>query len=188
MCAQKPYLADLRDTVPENKYSFEILLDYVDGGYDTRAYQHAYWVYGESEELFIFMHDSVEIKSKDWYDAYTGKLEEGDVCAWVTFTDWYDNQEQVDFVQSNFGEYAYERGVFAPMFCIKSENLRKVFERTGIGNVMVYNKWTQQAMERGWAIAFRQAGLKLTWLDTLDWNRMHNNGYEHFKKSFPTRQ
>jgi len=154
---------------------------YTSGGYDTGAYKRAYELNKGIEDLFIFLQDSVEIKSPNWFPAIMIKLQEGDVCAWLTFTDWYDNQEQVDFVQKYFNEHRYEKGVFAPMF-------DKVYEKTGIKDVQVYNKWTQQAMERGWAVAFEQAGLRLVSLDIMNWERLRGDSYEHFRKSFPVRQ
>jgi len=186
----KEYLKEL-----DNKLSYLSIHNFVhivnytgNGGYDTGAYKYAYERYREQEDLFIFLQDSVEIKSPNWFPAIMIKLQEGDVCAWLTFTDWYDNQEQVDFVQKYFNEHRYEKGVFAPMFAIRTKDMDKVYEKTGIKDVQVYNKWTQQAMERGWAVAFEQAGLRLVSLDIMNWERLRGDSYEHFRKSFPVRQ
>jgi glycosyltransferase involved in cell wall biosynthesis len=181
------YLNQL-DDIDNRLYPFSLYVERVSSGYDTGAYKRAYEYNRSVEDLFIFLQDSVEIKSSNWFPAIMNKLQEGDVCAWLTFGDWYDNQEQVDFVQKYFNEYRYEKGVFAPMFAIRTRDMDKVYEKTGIKDVQVYNKWTQQAMERGWAVAFEQAGLKLVSLDTMNWERLRGDSYEHFKKSFPVRQ
>lgn len=163
-------------------------IGYVYGGYDTGAYLRAYEYNKESEDVFIFLQDSVEIKDSEWGSEFFSRLEDDNAVAWLRFTNRYDTPEQEQWTKDKLGESNYDFGVFAPIFAIKTKALDKLVKETNIMNCIPENKEQQMAMERGWAIALRQAGLRLYAIDWFDIDRLKNDDYRTFKKNFPERK
>lgn len=154
----------------ENKCKKEnILFDKLNySGYDFGAYKFAYEKYKDTEEFFIFQHDSVVINNIDSYQFLKNNSSNSSVCAWMSFHKnvcEFDNNSQREWCKSIFNTYDYDYGVYGPNFCIRTDMLSTLYSQ--INNAIVDNKIKQQGMERGWAILFKKNNIHLNYLEQM---------------------
>ena len=167
------------------KYDFEILTDVTPfAGYDTGAYIHAYKKY--DDDYFVFLQDSITMKSPDWLNAFKANRVPNLITSWVVFPLGFDNMEQVEWVESKVPDLRFRPrfGIFGPMFQIEKKTLEKLDEKYKLTNYIPTNKIIeQQGMERCWAYLAAHTNIELTAIDGLflDWN---NKKYinKHFQK------
>lgn len=130
-------------------------------GYDTGAYL---WAYREREaETYLFLHDSLMATQPGW----TAHFLTGDpVVALAAFPMAFDDEAQLDWLLTRFPAdqmRPVSQGIFGPIFAARREALLTL-ERRGFLNAIPSNKNEQQAMERGWAIAFASCGIPVKYL------------------------
>jgi hypothetical protein len=170
------------------KYPFTLLWDVTPyRGYDSGAYIFAFKKY--NSDYYIFLQDSMEIKSPDWLDVFKLNRELGVVNAWVTFKDSrWDSLEQRDWVINKlsipFLEPTY--GIFGPIFQISRIDLIKIDDKWNLERFIPFNKLIgQQGMERGWSYLLYNTELSLNSLDG-DYGDFENKKY--FNKKFKGRR
>jgi hypothetical protein len=178
----KEYLSNL-------KSKHEIIVDRTPySGYDTGAYIYAYNNY--IDENYLFLQDSIIIKEKSLIRDGLSILDNNTIVPLIIFDpkkNFYDNHVQMEWVNSKIGSHIYEYGIFGPMFFAKRITLDKI---KNINNAIPYDKNTQQAMERGWSVFFKQNGINIVPLERYE----HSNylfdidGYKYIKKFFPIRK
>lgn len=171
------------------KSRHEIILDNTPyNGYDTGAYIYAYNNY--VDENYLFLQDSIYIKDKYLIKDGLSILNEHTIVPLIVFNpinNFYDNQEQINWVQNKIGHHHYQIGIFGPMFFAKRASLDKI---KNLNNLIPHNKNIQQAMERGWSVVFEQNNLNILPLEKYQ----HSNhlfdidGYKYIKKFFPIRK
>lgn len=172
------YLEELK----ENKAYF---VEKITGGFDSGAYIWAYKNY--VDENYIFMHDSCEILSSDWVDAFIalGKP----VCAYASFTLGFDEAQQRTHLTNLGLHFDYiNRGIFGPIFFAKREALDALGDLTPF---IPLNKINQRGMERGWAALFANAGIDVGYLSYIPNNTINDENifFRTLKKySFTRRQ
>lgn len=167
------------------KFSFNIVeTPYC--GYDSGAYIYAYKKF--LDEQYIFLQDSIIIKNTDFIYNGLQKINDNTVVPIITFpSNIFDSEEQKDWLKQKFGTYHYKLGFFGPMFFVKRSTLDKI---QNINNYIPHNKMLQQAMERGWPIAFESININIEQLETKSFNAtyLHNDCYDYITKFFPVRK
>jgi hypothetical protein len=146
-------------------------------GFDTGAYIYA--IQNLKSDRFIFLHDSIRIKSMVFFDLIDEKLKTSNVVPILTFNgDWWDNQIQKDFSLKHFGTTTFDNGIYGPMFSISYLDSQKL-------NNLIYptDKLQQMAMERCWSIIFKNQNFTI---DSIEGNhndfKIDNDMYEYFTK------
>jgi hypothetical protein len=146
-------------------------------GFDTGAYIYA--IQNLKSDRFIFLHDSIRIKSVSFFNLIDEKLKTSNVVPIITFNgEWWDNQTQKDFSLKHFGTTIFDKGIFGPMFSISYLDSQKL-------NKLIYptDKLQQMAMERCWSIIFKNQNFTI---DSLEGNhndfKIDNDMYEYFTK------
>jgi hypothetical protein len=167
------------------KYSFNITTDVTPyAGYDTGAYIYAYKKY--KEEYFIFLQDSITIKSPEWLNAFKSYRKLNVITAWVLFPMCWDNMEQCHWVENKIKRLIFRpaTGVFGPMFQVARNTLKKIDKEYNLDNFIPTNKIVeQQGMERCWAYMAANCSVEVNSIDGffLDWtNKKYIN--KHFQK------
>jgi len=171
------YLKELKEVTG---YNFEIEIHQTSyKGYDTGAYIYA--INNIESDRYYFIHDSLRIKSKDFFNLIDNKLKPGVVVPLITFgKDRYDSIEQLEFCIKNFGSPYYKKGIFGPMFSILSEDVQKIDKK-----YLVYptNKTLQMGMERGWSLIFEKYNFDIDSLEgDYDFTKLISDRYVNFKK------
>jgi hypothetical protein len=162
-------------------------------GYDTGAYLWAYENF-QDEESFLFMHDSLVVKRpKVMYDFLEiSSYSNADCVAWLVFRqNDYENQEQVDHVKQFVDDPTIYPdpgfGIFGPIFYTERRALASLDPRF-FQYAIPKDKNQQEANERGWPAAFRQAGVKIGSLDGDFYaSRLVGDQYSAFRKFLPRR-
>lgn len=163
-------------------------------GYDTGAYL---WAYGQfrDEQEFLFMHDSITVKRPGiMHDmSFVASAGSAGCVPWLVFRqNDYENDEQITHVRQ-FAEdpTIYPNpgcGIFGPIFYARREAIERIdprFFETAIPS----NKNEQEAMERGWAVAFDRAGIKIRSLDDDFYaHLLVHDQYPSFRKYLPRRE
>jgi hypothetical protein len=154
-------------------------------GYDSGAYIFA--MKNIESDKYYFLHDSISIKNKDFFNDIDKKLEENTVVGFIHFkSNLFDNQEQIDFCINNLGVSDFDLGIFGPMFAINKNDVSKILDNL---NFYPTNKNEQMAMERGWSALFKSKNIKLEFLEGEHNNSVFNkDGYKYFDKKFPNRK
>lgn len=150
--------------------------------YDFGAYMYAAKLYPEVEN-FWFKHDSLYLKSSEFYDIIEKQLPRYDMIGWHFFAKWgssFDNEEQRQWLIDNFGSDDYEYGFYGPNLAIKRSTLN--FLGSTLKNVVVDNKIKQQAMERGWAIVAKNHNLEVLFLENFKGD-VKSDAYKYFIKA-----
>ena len=159
-------------------------------GYDTGAYLWAYNTMPEEDE-FLFCHDSMKVKRPGVMGDFRRINEEigGGCVPWLVFRqNGYQNQDQVDFVSKYLPTTDLPGfGIFGPIFYTARKPMSKVL--SFVGGAIPSNKNEQEAMERGWAIAFAMEKVPVKALDgDFHGPMVHNDMYPSFTKYLPQRQ
>jgi hypothetical protein len=158
-------------------------------GYDTGAYLYALQQFPKEDEFF-FCHDSMRVR-RPGVMADMARLAQraGAQCIpWLVFRqNGYENEEQVQFV-SRFCEDTTMPGfgIFGPIFYTTRLSLKRLPAK--LFETLPATKNQQEAMERGWAVAFAQTGMRVRALDGdfYDGSMTHNQ-YPSFIKYRPKR-
>lgn len=151
-------------------------------GYGVGAYILAYENYLADEYLFI--HDSMVFKKDP-----LPEMRKHDVCTWLRFPMGEQFQDVKGYLE---GDYVLlddlpEHGIFGPIFYAKRSALDKI-RSMGYFKRYPVSKQDLCSFERGMAIAFKRAGIKVGYLDEYDYERVDNRrDYEHFDKIRPHR-
>jgi hypothetical protein len=169
-----------------SKYSFDISTDVTSyAGYDTGAYIYAYKKYKE-EDYYIFLQDSITIKSPEWLNAFKNYRKLNVLTAWVLFPMCWDFMEQTQWVESKFKQIIFKptAGIFGPMFQVARNTLKKIDKEYNLDNFIPSRKVIeQQGMERCWSYLAAHCGIEVNSIDGyfLDWD---NKQYikKHFQK------
>jgi hypothetical protein len=166
-------------------YEFDITTDVTPyAGYDTGAYIYVSQKY--KEEYFIFLQDSITIKSPEWLNAFKACRRPNVLTAWVLFPMMWDNTEQIQWVESKFDTLFFKPvvGLFGPMFQIERNTLKKIDKKYNLNKFIPTRKIIeQQGMERCWSYLAANCGMEVTSIDGyfLDWdNKKYIN--KHFQK------
>ena len=168
-----------------SKYSFDITTDVTPyAGYDTGAYIYAYKKY--KEEYFIFLQDSITMKSPEWLNAFKEHRRLNVMTAWVLFPMCWDNNEQIQWVEDKFTRLLFKppTGIFGPMFQVARNTLKKIDKEYDLERFIPSRKIIeQQGMERCWAYLASHCNVEVNSIDGffLDWtNKKYIN--KHFQK------
>lgn len=168
-----------------SKYEFDITTDVTPyAGYDTGAYIYVSQNY--KEDYFIFLQDSITIKSPEWLNAFKEYRRPNVLTAWVLFPMMWDNFEQMEWVESKVEKLQIRPviGIFGPMFQIERNTLKKIDKKYNLNKFIPTRKIIeQQGMERCWAYIAMNSGVEVTSIDGffLDWdNKKYIN--KHFQK------
>jgi hypothetical protein len=169
-----------------SKYSFDITTDVTPyAGYDTGAYIYTYKKY-KDEDYYIFLQDSITIKSPEWLNAFKNYRKPNIITAWVLFPMCWDNIEQIHWVENKFKQLTSkpEVGIFGPMFQVARNTLKKIDKEYDLDKFIPSRKIIeQQGMERCWAYLASQCGIEVNSIDGffLDWsNKKYIN--KHFQR------
>lgn len=178
------YLKEIGD----REWPFKLAVDRTPfSGYDTGAYIHAYRT--READTYVFMQDSVLVKSAGWIHAFESRLTFNVGCVpWLVFPMQWDNQDQIDWIQAKYRTNQWPPfGIFGPIFCATKEALDMLDSRRYL-EVIPSNKIEQQAMERGWATAFELSGLSVRPIETsFDEKLLFDDCYTHLTKRFAIR-
>jgi hypothetical protein len=153
-------------------------------GFDTGAYIYA--IQNLKSDRFIFLQDSIRIKSVDFFNLIEEKLKISNVVTILTFDGgFWGSQNQIDFSLKHFGTSVFETGIFGPMFSISYIDSQKLNK-----NLLIYpeNKEQQNAMERCWCIIFKEQNFTIDCLEGshIDYT-INNDEYKYFTKIKPNR-
>jgi len=153
-------------------------------GFDSGAYIYA--INNFITDKFYFLQDSIRIKNKNFFLEIDKKLKTETVVPIITFqANFYANPEQVNFCIHNFETYNYSKGIFGPMFSILYDDAKKIDKKFLI---YPFDKNTQMAMERGWAIIFDKYNFNIEPLEgEKNDEKINNDSYNYFSKLFPYR-
>lgn len=153
-------------------------------GFDTGAYIYA--MQNFKSDRFIFLHDSIRIKTKEFFDVITEKLKSSNVVSLMTFDGgFWDDNNQINFSIEHFGSGTFKKGIFGPMFSISYSDSQLIDK-----NILIYpiNKYQQQAMERCWSVIFEKYNLTI---DSVEGEhndyKINNDLYQYFTKIKPAR-
>lgn len=160
-------------------------------GRDTGAYIYAYQSF-VNVHRFIFMHDSMQVKTKGWADAFVAaeRTKKGQASAWLFFPFFFDNPDQHKFVLDLYGKDSLvpDYGIFGPIFST-TRNVLKELEAKGYLDTYPDDKIQAQGFERGWMIGFNNLGFKVVNVEEALFNDsiMTNDGYTYLTKYRPGR-
>lgn len=171
------YAGPLRLSVDQTPYK----------GYDTGAYLYAFRKY--AADSYIFLQDSARPKELRWTEAFTSRLTHGVGCVpWLTFPLQWDGEGQIEFVRARYRtDRVPPLGVFGPMFAASRDSLVKL-DRLSLLDAIPANKVEQQAMERGWPLAFFLGGFGIRPIHTMFSERKLRAGeYGVLSKRLPKR-
>lgn len=168
-----------------SKYSFDITTDVTPyAGYDSGAYIYAYKKY--KEEYFIFLQDSITMKSPEWLNTFKNYRKLNVMTAWVLFPMCWDNMEQCQWVENKIKRVIFRpaTGIFGPMFQVARNTLKKIDKEYNLDNFIPTNKIVeQQGMERCWSYMAAHCSVEVNSIDGffLDWtNKKYIN--KHFQR------
>lgn len=159
-------------------------------GYSTGALLWAYWNF--PADNYLLAQDSIEAEEEDYLKEFKDRMQ-GDLgaVAWVSFNMFYDRPEQKAWM-----EYMYRlkdlnapQGIFGPIFYISRRSLDVLNEKQLLPHYPI-DKEQAQGMERAWAIALHNAGIRL---DVIfpNWDiayLMRTGELGVFRKTFENRQ
>jgi len=153
-------------------------------GYDSGAYIYA--MKNINSDKYYFIQDSISIKNKYFFDDIDKKLKDNTVVGFIYFdSNFYDNEEQINFCISKFGVKDFDLGIFGPMFAITKNDVNKIIQDL---NYFPSNKNEQCAMERCWSALFKSKNIQIEFLDEKHNNTLFGtNGYKYLNKEFPNR-
>lgn len=153
-------------------------------GYDSGAYIYA--MKNINSDKYYFIQDSISIKNKDFFNDIDKKLKDNTVVSFIYFdSNFYDNQEQINFCSSKFGAKDFDLGIFGPMFAITKNDVNKIIQNL---NYYPINKNEQCAMERCWPALFKSKNIQVEFLDdNHHMSKFETKGYKYFDKQFPNR-
>lgn len=179
------YSINFLENIDKSNYKFNINIYQTPyKGYDTGAYIYAIRNI-KNVDRFYFLQDSIVIKDIKIFDYIDSRLHKGTVVPLIGFKTLFDNQEQIDFCNVNFGSSFYKCGIFGPMFSILKSDIDLIDDK-----FLVYptSKNIQAAMERGWSILFNKYDLNIDPIYDYDYERINNNGYQLFDKKLVNRK
>ena len=129
--------------------------------FDTGAYIYAYQ--NINSDNYIFLHDSVTIKNKNFIKVVKEQLNENNVVSFSCFNFMgYGGNEWKDFFKNNTNEEKYEIGFFGPMFACKKSVLDKInFENL----ILPTNKNQQACFEGIWPTLFKKNNIEIICMD-----------------------
>lgn len=130
-------------------------------GYDTGAYLWAFRHH--PADNYLFMQDSLLVTAPDWLERFST---DSDVTALAAFPFAYDNAAQRNWLIHQFPSAQMKtptHGIFGPVFATSHAVLIEL-DQCGFLAAVPSDKNQQQAMERGWAIAFASRGIKVRFL------------------------
>lgn len=153
-------------------------------GYDSGAYIYA--MKNINSDKYYFIQDSISIKNKDFFDDIDKKLKDNTVVGFIYFdSNFYENQEQINFCTSKFGVKDFDLGIFGPMFAITKNDVNKILKDL---NYLPSNKNEQCAMERCWSALFKSKNIQVEFLDgNHNGTTFERNGYKYIDKKFANR-
>jgi glycosyltransferase involved in cell wall biosynthesis len=136
------------------------------GGYLSGAWNTAYENLLDARQ-YVFIHDSMRVVNPNFLPNFVSLFENNNLGAAAyaafQFPSW-DCQEQVDWL-SNYLDMSVHppHGIFGSCFLTSREVLRDL-DSKGLMGIIESNKVQCMAMERGWSIAFKQAGYDVKFL------------------------
>ena len=158
-------------------------------GFDTGAYVYA--INNLKSDRFIFLQDSIKIKTKEFFDVIDEKLKLTNIVCVMSFIGNYwgnypDSEILKQYCEENFGSIEYDVGIYGPMFSISYSD-SQLFNK----NELIYpiNKLQQMAMERCWPILFKKHNLSISAVEDCqaDDELLNTNGYKYIEKYRPYR-
>ena len=157
----------------------------INGGYDSGAYIYAYE--NIKSEYYIFLQDSIEITSSEFYEIALDSIQDSYFLALYVFTNPEGLGTCEEALFSYFSESDFNStkwGVFGPMFACSRDIMGKLYDSNLY--FIPKNKEEQMAMERGWGIMVRKLNIPLVFLDHYYVLLQNNSPY--LKKYFQDRQ
>lgn len=152
-----------------------------ESGYEHGALMKAYREFPDEQE-FMFLQDSLKMKSDHTLRDFMDGLNYFDVVAWHYFSQGgsgWDGDEQRQWLQQNFGDDQYGIGIYGSVFAIKRDSLRLL--EGEVAHIIVDNKMKSMGMERAWSILFRRHGMNVTYLEGYK-GPIGSEAYIHFIK------
>jgi hypothetical protein len=158
------------NTLPNNNdYVFNILVDVTPyKGYDSGAYIYAFKKY--VDDYYIFLQDSITIKSPEWFNYFKEKREEDSINPLLHFSMCWDNKEQREWVENKFNSRfnVPNVGIFGPIFQVSRKSLIKMDKLHNLSNFIPGHKVIgQQGMERGWAYLATNSNIMINNIDGI---------------------
>jgi hypothetical protein len=168
---------DYLDSLKDDPHVSEVM--HLGKVYAIGGYWYAYKE--RPDDWYLFLQDSMTVKDPDFLQAFQSR---GDVMAWLAFPFFYIYPEEKAFVTKLYGEIPDPKwGIFGPIFYAT----RGALDQIEWGPVT--NKLQHEAMERGFSVAFKKAGIAWSRLDIWEnWERMYEDDYQHFTKKLPNRR
>jgi hypothetical protein len=153
--------------------------------YDFGAYMKAVEL-NPGIENFWFKHDSLYLKSPEFYDVIEKLLPKYGMIGWHFFAKWgssFDNEEQRLWLIDKFGSDDYDYGFYGPNFAVKRSTLELL--KPELENLVIDDKLKQQAMERGWSILAKKHNLPVMFLEHFKGD-VKSDVYKYFIKATHT--
>jgi hypothetical protein len=177
----------LRTDMPSEVPANQIATPYQ--GYDTGAYLWAYW--NVDADKYLFVQDSLVPLTEDFAEPFFRELDTHPVVAWVGFPFFWDNEFQEIATRFHLKSIAkLDFGIFGPIFAATREALDTLTTKKLLPTIPNF-KVEQQAQERAWAIAFKEAELPVGYLHISPLSdlaaNVAGNGCMPFTKEFAHR-
>lgn len=128
-------------------------------GYETGAWIYAYKNYMESN--YLFLHDSLEIKSYKWLNAFESRLSYCSIVPWLTFYPYLNSClfPVRNIIVNTYGTTSLpEFGFFGSIFMADRAALDKI-DNAGYMNFIPSNKLESEACERFWSMYCYRLGI-----------------------------
>lgn len=137
-------------------------------------------------DSYLFLQDSVSIKSPYFFEMLYSKLRPGNVVPLVTFpSNFYDSTQQYAFCLNNFGSTNFTKGIFGSIFACMHQDM----ERLSLDKIpSIDTKFKSCAMERGWSVLFEQARIYINPIEgSYSYWALLEDKYTTFTKTFGNR-
>jgi hypothetical protein len=153
------------------------------GGFCVAAYEHAYRKNRAKYDSFLFLHDSMLVKDRDFLEVFQSR---GDVVAWIGFRMDMDSATR-EYLKSFYGACDAPTGIFGPIFYATRHAMDTMTEKH-LSPPHPRNRFELAAAERAYGIAFHRSGFVVKYLEEYDNERLDvTRDYVYFDKYRPNR-
>jgi hypothetical protein len=179
-CSSTKYAKHLLEMC-NKRGDFKLMLQSIPN-YDFGAYIAAANEY-KDYDAYWFKHDSLYLKSPQFYDVIESSLKDMDFVGWHFFAKWgssFDNEEQRQWLIEKFGTDDYDYGFYGPNIAMKRKTFLEI--QDDIKDIIIDSKMKQQAMERGWSIIGKKRKMAMMFLEQYKGDVQSEN-YTFFRKA-----
>lgn len=128
------------------------------GAYPTGAFLWAY--HNTDADRFLFIQDSMTAHEDPlpWFRSrMPGEI---GVVAWGLFSLCWADEAQAEWTYSHYPNTRLGYGIFGPIFYTSRATIDLLYEKFLVPPIP-RSKWEEQGNERGWALAFSEAGVPI---------------------------